>query len=172
MPATTMQQSLDLFVYELSYMYAFEQHNVETLQALADEVTGEQARHPIVHHLKETREQLGLLEQCFALLKVSLKKVVVHTAKGMQQDHDAFVKLEPDPALLTLYDLNAASKVEHLEVAAYRGLINQGMVTGQKEVVRLLRQILKQEEDAVKELEAAAKELGAQTLPELAATSA
>ena len=171
MPATTMQQPLDLFVYELSCMYAFEQHNVETLQALADEVTGETARHPIVHHLKETREQLGLLEQCFDLLEVPPKKVVVHAAKGMRQDHDAFVKLDPAPALLTLYDLNAASKVEHLEVAAYRGLINQGMVTGQNEVVRLLRQILKQEEDAVKELEAAAKELGAQTLPELAATS-
>lgn len=164
---TTMQQPLDLLTYKLSCMYVFEQHNVETLQMLAKEVDSDTARRPIEHHLEETREQVGLLEQCFEVLEVQPKKVTVHAAKGMQQDHDAFLKLEPAPALLTLFDLNAAAQVEHMEVAAYRALINQATVSGQKEVVRLLRQILKQEEDSVKELEAAANELGAQTLPEL-----
>jgi ferritin-like metal-binding protein YciE len=161
MPETTMQQPHDLLVYELSRMYVFEQHNVETLTALAEEVDAPAARRPLEHHLQETREQLGLLEECFALLEARPLKVTVNAATGMTHDHAAFVKLGPAPALLTLYDLHAAAQVEHLEVAAYRGLIDGAAAAGLSEVVQRLRRILKQEEDSAKALAAAAKALGA-----------
>ena len=161
MPGATMQQPQDLLLYELSRMYVFEQHNVETLEALAAEVDAAAARRPLEHHLKETREQLGLLEECFDLLEARPHQVTVNAATGMRHDHEAFVKLHPAPALLTLYDLHAAAQVEHMEVAAYRGLIDQATAAGLSEVVSRLRRILKQEEDSAAELEAAAKQLGA-----------
>ena len=156
-----MQHPHDLLVYELSRMYVFEQHNVETLTALAAEVDAAAARRPLEHHLAETREQLGLLEECFDLLEARPLKVTVNAATGLTHDHAAFVKLGPAPALLTLYDLHAAAQVEHLEVAAYRGLIAGAAAAGLTEVVRRLRHILKQEEDSAKELEAAAQQLSA-----------
>jgi ferritin-like metal-binding protein YciE len=165
MPETTMAQPQDLLVYELSRMYVFEQHNVDTLTALAEEVDAAAARRPLEHHLKETREQLVLLEECFDLLEVRPQKVTVNAATGMRHDHEAFVKLHPAPALLTLYDLHAAAQVEHLEVAAYRGLIDAAAAAGLSEVVTRLRRILKQEEDSAAELEAAAKTLGAKATP-------
>ncbi len=168
MPAQ-MQSAQDLFAHELSCMYVFEQQNVQTLQQLSQEVTSEEARRPIVHHLEETREQVTLLEQCFQALGQSPEKVTVHTAQGLKQDHDAFVKLGPAPELLTMYDLGAAAKTEHIEVAAYRGLVSKATLMGHKEVARLLRQILNQEEDAVQELEAAAKQLARQTIKQTAA---
>lgn len=165
MPAQ-MQSAQDLFAYELSCMYVFEQQNVQTLQQLSQEVTSDEARRPIDHHLEETREQVTLLEQCFQALGQSPQRVTVHIAQGLKQDHDAFVKVGPTPELLTLYDLGAAAKTEHLEVAAYRGLVSKASLMGQKEVTRLLREILKQEEDAVQELEAAAKQLARQAIPQ------
>ncbi len=166
-----MHSAQDLFAYQLSCMYVFEQQNVQTLERLSEEVTSEAARGPIQHHLEETREQVGMLEQCFQALDQEPQKVTVHAAQGLTQDHDAFVKLKPDPELLTVYDLEAAAKVEHLEVAAYRGLADKASTMGQKEVARLLREILKQEEDAVRELEAAAKELARQAIKEPALAS-
>ena len=161
MPETTMQQPHDLLVYELSRMYVFEQHNVETLTALAEEVDAPAARRPLEHHLQETREQLGLLEECFALLEARPLPVTVNAATGMTHDHAAFARLGPAPALLTLYDLHAAAQVEHLEVAAYRGLIDGAAAAGLSEVVQRLRRILKQEEDSAKARAAAATALGA-----------
>jgi len=163
MPAT-MQSPLDLFAHELSCMYVFEQQNVQTLEQLAGEVTAEAARRPIEHHLAETREQVTLLEQCFQALGEQPQQVTVHAAQGLKQDHDAFVKLKPAPELLTMYDLGAAAKTEHMEVAAYRGLVTKATLMGQPEVARLLRTILQQEEDAVQELEAAATQLAEQAL--------
>ena len=163
---TEMQSPEELFAYELSCMHVLEQQNVQTLEQQAREVTAEEARRPIEHHLEETREQVGLLEQCFQALGQSPQKVTVHAAQGLRQDHDAFVKLGPAPELLTLYDLGAAAKTEHMEVAAYRGLVSKATLMGQKDVARLLREILKQEEDAVQELESAAKQLARQTIPQ------
>ncbi len=162
-----MQSPQDLFIHELSCMHAFEQQNVQMLQQMLQEVKDPTARQPIEHHLEETREQVTLLEQCFQSLGQQPQQVTVATAQGMKQDHDTFVKMQPSPELLTMYNLGAASKTEHLEVAAYRTLINMATVMGQKEIVRTLRQILNQEEDAVNELEAASRQLGRQQIPQL-----
>jgi len=163
MPAQ-MQSPQELFAHELSCMYVFEQQNVETLELLAEEVTAAEARRPLEHHLAETREQVTLLERCFQALGDRPQKVTVHAAQGLTRDHEAFVKLKPASELLTLYDLGAAAKTEHLEVAAYRGLVTKAALMGLDEVARLLREILTQEEDAVRELEAAATQLAEQAL--------
>ncbi len=159
----------ELFHHELSYMYAFEQQNVETLERLAREVTHEAGRRPLEHHLAETREQVTLLERCFEALGQKPKNVTVHAARGLQQDHEAVVKLEPEPELLTLHSVAAAAKIEHLEVAAYLGLVEKATLLKQRPVAQLLRQILKQEQDAVRELEAAAAALGKELVPQMLA---
>ena len=93
-----MQRARDLLLRELSRTYAFEQHNVETPTALAEAVDAAAARRPLEHHLAETREQVGLLGACFALLEARPLKVTVNAAAGMRHDHAAFGRLGPAPA--------------------------------------------------------------------------
>ena len=161
MPAP-MQSPKDLFLFDLAYMHAFEQRNVETLQQLLQEVSGEAAQRPLRHHLEETREQVQLLEQLFQGLGEQPQQVTVHAATGLKQDHDAFTSMQPSPEVLTLFDLGAAAKVEHMEVACYTSLLTKAQQLGQTEAAGVLQRILKQEQDAVEELEAAAKHLGQQ----------
>jgi ferritin-like metal-binding protein YciE len=161
MPAQ-MQRPDDLFLFDLAYMHAFEQQNVQTLQQLLQEVDSETAKRPLQHHLEETREQVQLLAQIFQTLGQQPQEVTVHAAQGLTQDHDAFASLRPAPAVLTLFDLGAAAKVEHLEVACYTGLLVKAQAMGQPEVAGILQRILEQEQDAVDEIEAAAKHLGQQ----------
>jgi ferritin-like metal-binding protein YciE len=103
-----------------------------------------------------------LLEQIFQALGQQPQKVTVHATTGLKQDHDAFARLRPSPEVLTLFDLGAAAKVEHMEVACYTGLLAKAQLLGQPEVAGILQRILKQEQDAVEEIEAAAKHLGQQ----------
>ena len=152
----------DLFLFDLAYMHAFEQRNVETLQQLLQEVSGEAAERPLRHHLEETREQVRLLEQLFQQLGAQPQPVTVHAAAGLKQDHDAFTSTRPSPEVLTLFDLGAAAKVEHMEVACYTGLLTKAQQLGQHEAAGVLQRILQQEQDAVAELEAAAQQLGQQ----------
>jgi ferritin-like metal-binding protein YciE len=56
---TAQMQSPDaLFLFDLAYMHVFEQHNVQTLEQLLQEVSSEEAKQPLRHHLEETREQV------------------------------------------------------------------------------------------------------------------
>ena len=161
MPAQ-MQSPKDLFLFDLAYMHVFEQHNVQTLQQLLQEVDSELAKRPLQHHLEETREQVRLLEQLFQTLGAQPQQVTVHATTGLRQDHDAVARMKPSPEVLTLFDLGAAAKVEHLEVACYTGLLTKAQQLGQQEATGVLQRILRQEQDAVRELEAAAEQLGQQ----------
>jgi ferritin-like metal-binding protein YciE len=161
MPAQ-MKSPDDLFRFELAYMHVFEQSNVQTLQQLLQEVSSEEARRPLEHHLEETLEQVELLAQIFQTLGEEPQQVTVHATTGLKQDHDAFARLQPSPEVLTLFDLGAAAKIEHQEVACYTGLLAKAQMMGQQEVAGILQRILKQEQDAVEEIEAAAKHLGQQ----------
>ena len=157
-----LQTPKDLFLFELAYMHAFEQNNVQTLQQLVQEVEGEEAKRPLQHHLEETREQVRLLEQLFQTLGEQPQQVTVHATQGLKQDHDAVARMQPSPAVLTLFDLGAAAKVEHMEVACYTSLLTKAQQLGETEAAGVLQRILKQEQDAAEELEAAAKRLGQQ----------
>ena len=78
MPDATMQQPHDLLLHELSRMYVFEQQ--QRRDADRPRGRGPTPRRPANcsrHHLKETREQLGLLEECFALLDARPQPVTV-----------------------------------------------------------------------------------------------
>ncbi len=160
--STQMQSAQDLLLFDLSYMHVFEQHNVETLQQLVQEVSSEEARQPLQHHLEETREQVQLLEQIFQTMGQQPQQVTPHAVRGLKQDHDTFGSKKPSPEVLTMFDLGAAAKVEHMEVACYRGLLMKAQAMGQPEIAGILQRILQQEEDAVTEIEAAIQQLSQQ----------
>lgn len=160
--STQMQSAQDLLLFDLSYMHVFEQHNVETLQQLVQEVSSEEARQPLQHHLEETREQVQLLEQIFQTMGQQPQQVTPHAVRGLKQDHDTFGSKKPSPEVLTMFDLGAAAKVEHMEVACYRGLLMKAQAMGQQEIAGILQRILQQEENAVTEIEAAIQQLSQQ----------
>jgi ferritin-like metal-binding protein YciE len=57
------------------------------------------------------------------------------------------------PEIMDLAILGGASKVEHYEIASYRGLITGAQTMGQRDVVNLLQQNLQQEEQTARMIE-------------------
>lgn len=84
-----------------------------------------------------------------------------HAVTGLKQDHDTFVQQQqPSGAILTMFDLNAGSQSEYLEMANYNSLIDAATNLGYQQCVPLFQQNLQQEEAAAKKLATIAHQLG------------
>lgn len=61
--------------------------------------------------------------------------------------------------LVDMVDAGAAARTEHYEIAAYNGLIEMARALGESEAVGLLEENLKEEREALHEVESIAKKL-------------
>ncbi len=157
-----MQTVKDLFQHELGDMYDAEQRIVQILPQLANECNNGQVKSAFQHHEQETRQQIKNIEQCFQAIGASPQQVTCTAISGLKQEHDTFLKEQPSKDILTMFDLGAAAKTEHYEIAAYRGLIEKASLMGQKECVRLLQENLNQEEDMAQKVEQISRQFGKQ----------
>lgn len=155
-----MQDPMDLFVYELSAMYEGENRIAQMLPQVADEVGSDTLRQALQTHEQETREQVANLERCFETLGVSRQQVTCAGIEGIKQEHDTFAQQQPSQELLTMFDVGGAIKIEHYEIAAYRGLIDKAILLGQPGVAHGLQTILMQEQATAGKLERIAHEMG------------
>jgi hypothetical protein len=79
--------------------------------------------------------------------------------EGIKAEHDEFMKQKPAPVVRDLFLTGAGARVEHYEIAAYTGLVTMGQALGEKAVVRLLKENLAQEKEALRRLEAISKRI-------------
>ena len=153
----------ELFLHEMGDIYNAEQMITQILPALAQESENQQAQQAYQTHLQETQHQIQNLEQCFQLLGSQPPKVTCFAVAGLKQEHDNFKKEEsPSPAILTMFDLGAAAKTEHYEIASYQGLIEQATLMGQTQCAQLLQQNLQQEQAMEQRVTQISRQLGQQ----------
>ena len=145
-----MQQPREFFVHGLSDIYDAEQRILQVLPLMTKECTDPQISSALQKHEQETRQQVQNLEQCFQSLGVQPDRASCFAIAGLKQEHDAFLKEQPSPDLLTAFDLDATSKTEHYEIASYRSLIEQAQAMGESRCATLLQQNLQQEEAMAK----------------------
>jgi ferritin-like metal-binding protein YciE len=160
-----IQSAQELFQHELSDMYSAEQAILKMLPQLAGEVKDAQVKSALQMHEQQTQQQVQNLDQCFQLLGMKrLEHVSCDAVLGLKQEHESFLKEQPSETILTMFDLGAASKTEHYEIASYQGLIEKAQLMGQQNVVQLLRQNLRQEEEMAQKVSQLARELGRQQI--------
>lgn len=160
----SMQNPQDLFIHELGDILDAEQKIAQILPVMAQEVNNPEVKSGLEKHQQETLQQIKNLEQCFSLLGTKPEKSNCAAIAGLKQEHDSFLKEKPAENILTMFDLGAAAKTEHYEIASYKGLIDKAKVMGQKQVVQLLQENLKQEEAMAKSVESIAHQLGQQMI--------
>src|SRR5947209_646014 len=141
-----IQTPNDLFMHELSDMYDAEQRIAQILPQLAQESNDQQAKSAFQEHEQETQQHVKNLEECFQVLGSQPERSECLGIQGLVQEHDHFLQEQPSPDILTMFDLGAAAKTEHYEMASYKGLIEKANLLGQQDVARLLQQNLQQEE--------------------------
>jgi ferritin-like metal-binding protein YciE len=155
----------ELLQHELSDLYSAERAIVTLLPQLASETDNARVRSAYQMHEQQTRQQVRNLDQVFQLLGINrIEHITCHAVLGLKQEHDEFVTRNPPTSVLTLFDLDAASRLEHYEIASYQGLVANVRMMGQLRVAHLLEQNLQQEEEMARKVEQLSQELDRQQI--------
>ena len=149
----------ELFIHELGdILYVEEKLTEEVLPKLIEEVQSDEFRKGLERHLEQTRGHVTNLEQAFDTLGEKPEAEKCIGFEGLKKEHDELTG-EISDSLIDIVDTGAAARTEHYEIAAYSGLIEMARALGETEVVGLLEENLKEEREALREVESVAKTL-------------
>ena len=157
-----MQTPQDLFVHELSDMLSSEAI-VETMlgeaQSLAQDPMLKQG---LQRHLEETRQHVQNVRSVFRMRGAEPHPVICRPAEGLHRQLHEAMSAQPSQAVLDGLIAASGAKTEHLEIAAYTGLIEKARLLGLTEAADLLGQNLEQEREMLKTAERIGTRLGQQ----------
>jgi ferritin-like metal-binding protein YciE len=153
----------DLFLHELGdILYVEEKLTQEVLPKLIQEVQNAEFRKGLERHLEQTRGHVTNLEQMFDALGEQSETEKCLGFEGLKKEHDEMIG-EVSDDLIDIVDAGAAARTEHYEIAAYNGLIEMARALGETEAVGLLEENLKEEKEALREVESVTKTLRDET---------
>jgi ferritin-like metal-binding protein YciE len=144
------------FLHELGDIYDAEQQFLKGQQEMLQQASDPTLKQMLERHIGESEQQVQVLDQVFGLLGEKPKRESCAAAKGLVTEAQKVLKEAETPELRDCLIGGAAAKVEHYEIASYRGLIVGAQQLGQDQVVSLLQQNLQQEEQTAQKAEQSA----------------
>ncbi len=144
------------FIHGLGDIYDAEHRFLEAQQTMLPNANSADVQALLEKHITETEQQIVNLTKVYEILGLKAERVSCDGAAGIVSEGSKLLKETQDvPALADLAINGGCSKVEHYEIAAYRGLIAGAEAMGQTKIVDLLSENLEQEEVTAKKLESA-----------------
>jgi len=154
-----MQTPQDLFVHELSDMLSAEQIIVQMLEAAQGLVQNPQLQQGLRMHAEQSRKHAQRVQQVLQLLGAQPHQVQSYPVQGLLQQLQEVQQFRPSPEVLQGLVVGGAAKTEHLEIAAYTGLIEKAQAMGQREAAQLLQQNLQDEQQMLQQVEQISQQL-------------
>jgi ferritin-like metal-binding protein YciE len=149
----------ELFLHELGDILYVERKLAEqVLPRLIDEVTDDEFRSGLENHLEQTRQHVTNVEQVFEIFGEEPHAEECIGFEGLKKEHDELIE-RASSSLVDHIDLGAAARTENYEIAAYEGLRRMAKAFGEDEAVDLLDSNLKQEKEALRDVEKIATRL-------------
>jgi len=143
----------ELFIHELGDILYVERNLVaEALPKLIGEVTDDELKSGLEHHLTQTKTHVSNVEKVFELMGETPHEEECIAFEGLKKEHEEMTK-EASSSLIDLVDLGAAARTENYEIAAYEGLRRMAKALGEERAVELLDANLAQEKEALREVE-------------------
>ncbi len=156
---TEISNPKDLFLHELGdILYVERKLAEEVLPKLIDEVTDEEFKSGLENHLAQTRKHVSNVEKVFEIVGEEPHAEPCVGFEGLKKEHDELIE-KSSSSLIDHIDLGAAARTENYEIAAYEGLRRMAKAFGEDEAVTLLDTNLKQEKEALREVEKIATRL-------------
>lgn len=144
MTISTLEQK---FIHDLADIYDAEHRFLEAQKVMQEQASAPQLRAMISDHIAQTHEQIANIEQIYHQLGTQPVRVKCDAAVGLvTEGQKGLMESQANPSVRDCVIATAQSKVEHYEVASYRGLLTAAEGMGQTQIASLLRQNLHQEE--------------------------
>ena len=144
------------FLHELGDIYDAEQQFLKGQQEMLQQASDPTLKQMLERHIGESEGQVQVLEQVFEALGEKPKRETCAAAKGLVTEAQKVLKEAQSAELRDCLIGGSAAKVEHYEIASYRGLIIGAQQMGQDQVVTLLEKNLQQEEQTAQKVEQSA----------------
>lgn len=152
-------------LHEVCDIYDAEHQFLEAQQQMIQKANDGQVKSMLQEHIQQTEQQIRNLEQVFQSLGQQPKREKCAAAAGLVSEGQKLLKeVEGNRQLIDLAIAGSQSKVEHYEIASYRGLITGAQQMGQQEIVTLLQQNLQQEEQTAQKVEQSTPQLVQQAM--------
>ncbi|MEO8288024.1 MAG: DUF892 family protein [Chloroflexota bacterium] len=144
MAIRTLQEK---YQHELEDIYDAEHQFLKGQEEMLANATDPNVKQMINTHMRQTEGHIRNLEQIFSLMGMRAQRTTCAGAKGIVTEGQMIMKETSSvPEIRDAAILGAASKVEHYEIATYRGLITGAKMMGQTEVMNFLQKNLAEEE--------------------------
>ena len=159
--AETITQPKELFLHHLKSVLFVEETLVnEVLPELIGNVQNPDLKEDIEHHLEETRQHVQNVREVFQMMGESPTPHKSEVLNGLGKEyHEGLQMIQGDSALKDLFHTGVIAKNEHVEIAAYNGLIEMAKELDEDEIANLLNENLDQEEEALKKAEKGMKKI-------------
>jgi ferritin-like metal-binding protein YciE len=138
----------EFFIDELKDIYWAEQHLAKALPKLQKASTSKELAMAFEKHTKETQKQIKKVEKVFEILGEKAEAKKCDAMEGLLKEADSIIEdTDKDTFIRDAGLILAAQKVEHYEIATYGTLRIFARHMQNKEVERLLEEILQNEKD-------------------------
>lgn len=153
-------ETLDqLLVHEIADLLSAEEQLIEALPKMAEAATGKELRTALLNHHKETQTQYARLQEIALVVGMQATQKTVCTAmKGLIAEGQNGIKEIPAGPVRDAAIIGSSQRVEHYEMAAYRGASSFAAQLGHDSIVSLLNQTLQEEAASDKLLTAISQE--------------
>ncbi|GIV96541.1 MAG: YciE/YciF family protein [Herpetosiphonaceae bacterium] len=141
-------------MYDLGNVYDAEHQFLEAMRTMEKQSSSDNVKSLLQQHIRQTEQQIQNLEQVYQTMGQQPKRVKCEGADGLVSEAQKVMKeTSGNPALMDAAMAGAWARVEHYEIASYRGLIDGARTMGNNQAVRLLEENLNQEEQTAQKVE-------------------
>jgi ferritin-like metal-binding protein YciE len=142
------------FAFVLGRAYDAEHQFLEGQREMLQQASNPQLKEMLNGHIGMTEQQIGRLEQIFSQLGQQPQRNTCAAAAALIADGRSLLEqVAGNPQLIDVVIADAQCKIEHSEVATYRGLVMGAQALGQQEALGLLEVNLQEEEQTAQMVE-------------------
>ncbi len=147
------------FHHALGDMYDAEYRFYDAQQEMLAKTDSAELRTLLEEHNRQTKGHIANLERVFRLLGKEPQRVKCEAAAGLVVEGQRTMRDAGTPEIINWVIASAQAKIEHYEIASYRGLIIGAEIMKNEEVAGLLRANLRQEEGTADAVQGEPREL-------------
>jgi ferritin-like metal-binding protein YciE len=141
-----MEALQELLTDALKDLYDAEKQLIKALPRLARAASSQELKQAFTDHTEVTQKQVARLEQAFEQLGERAKGKSCKGMQGLVEEAQEHLGEHGRGPMLDGALLASAAKVEHYEIASYMSARSLAKTLGQREVVGLLQETLREEE--------------------------
>jgi ferritin-like metal-binding protein YciE len=149
----------DFMAQALGEIYDAEHQFLEGQQEMEQQATDQELKSSIQQHISDTEQQIRNLEQVFDQLGQQPQRQTNEVAQGLVREAQQNMQEAENEAIRDCVINAAVIKVEHFEIASYRGLVVGAQQMGEQEIGSLLTENMQQEDQTAQIAEQSAAEL-------------